>query len=205
VRIVAAVASTAALLGPLAAVAESPRVIVAEATRLDFPLTVEAPGTARANESVEIRPQISEVITAIHFTEGQRVEAGHVLVELEDSEAKAAVAAARAALVESESRARRAQDLGELADAPGVPAAVLRSVARRRAHRGEDPLLADEVEEVRVPDRAVVVLLEPLLPLALEELDGLQHHLPGALVGVLAVVLLRVEEDHGHTSFWIRG
>jgi membrane fusion protein (multidrug efflux system) len=60
---------------------------------------------------VEIRPQISEVVTAIHFTEGQRVEAGHVLVELEDSEAKAAVAAARAALVESESRARRAQDL----------------------------------------------------------------------------------------------
>jgi len=90
---------------------EGPLVIVAEAKQLDFPLTIQAPGTARANESVEIRPQISQVITAIHFTEGQHVEAGTVLLELEDSEAKADVAAAKAALVESETQARRAQEL----------------------------------------------------------------------------------------------
>ncbi len=105
-------AALAALVLPSAALAdEAPRVIVADVKRLDFPLTVRAPGTARANDSVEIRPQISEVITAIHFTEGQRVEAGAVLVELEDSEANAEVAAAKAALVESETQARRAQEL----------------------------------------------------------------------------------------------
>jgi len=110
-----------------------PRVIVAEARPLDFPLTVEAPGTARANESVEIRPQISESVTAIHFTEGQRVEAGTVLLELEDSEAKADVAAARAALVESETQASRAQ---ELFKTKAVSASVLdQRTARRDADR----------------------------------------------------------------------
>ena len=110
-----------------------PRVIVAEARPLDFPLTVEAPGTARANESVEIRPQISESVTAIHFTEGQRVEAGTVLLELEDSEAKADVAAARAVLVESETQASRAQ---ELFKTKAVSASVLdQRTARRDADR----------------------------------------------------------------------
>lgn len=99
------------LCGPGSSVADPPRVVVAAAERLDFALTVEALGTARANESVEIRPQISETITAIHFGEGEPVEAGALLVELEDSEAEADVAAARAALVESESQARRAREL----------------------------------------------------------------------------------------------
>jgi len=94
------------------------------------------------------------------------------------------------------------QDLGELADPPGVPARVLRPVARRRAHRGEDPLVAHEVEEVLVPDRRVIILLEPLLSLGLEELDRLPHHLAGTLVGILAVVLLGLKEDHGGFLPW---
>jgi membrane fusion protein (multidrug efflux system) len=100
-----------AVLLPAAAAEELPPVIAAEAQRLEFPLTVRAPATARANESVEIRPQITEVITAVHFAEGQPVAPGEVLVELEDSEAKADVAAARAALVDSEAQARRAREL----------------------------------------------------------------------------------------------
>lgn len=113
----AALALATVLVAPRAAEAApgdaAPRVVVAEAERLPFPLTVEAPGTARANESVDIRPQISEAITAIHFEEGQWVEAGHVLVELEDTEARALVAEARAALVETETQARRAEQLFE--------------------------------------------------------------------------------------------
>lgn len=87
--------------------------LVAEAVRVGFPVVVEAPGTARANESVEIRPQIAETLTAIHFEEGQRVEAGQILVELQDAEARADVAVARAALVDSESQARRARELSK--------------------------------------------------------------------------------------------
>jgi len=93
------------------AVAAPTAVIVAEAAEVSFPLTVEALGTARANESVDIRPQIAKPITKIAFEEGQVVAAGDVLVELEDAELRAAVAAARAALATSESELRRADEL----------------------------------------------------------------------------------------------
>jgi len=99
-----------ALLG-LPAAAEPPRVVVAEATVVTFPLVVEGLGTARARESVEIRPELSERITAIRFEEGQRVAADQVLVELEARELRAAVASARATLVESEGQLRRAREL----------------------------------------------------------------------------------------------
>lgn len=101
-----------ALLGVAGSVSgEPPQVIVAEATAVSFPLTLEALGTTRANESVEIRPGISQLVTAIGFEEGQVVEKGHVLVELEDTEALAAVASARAALVISQGQERRAREL----------------------------------------------------------------------------------------------
>ncbi len=93
--------------------ADGPGVIVAKATKMKFPLTVEALGTLRANESVEIRPQIREAVSAIRFEEGQHVAAGTVLIELRDSEVRAAVAAARAALAESQSRFDRSHKLFE--------------------------------------------------------------------------------------------
>jgi len=93
--------------------AAAPGVIVAEAERVSFPLSVEALGTAGANESVEIRPQIAETVVAIVFEEGQQVETGDVLVELRNSEALAQVAAARAVLVDSEAKYRRAERMLE--------------------------------------------------------------------------------------------
>ena len=85
-----------------------------------------------------------------------------------------------------------AEDLGELADPPGVPAGVRGTVAGRRAHRREDPLARHEVEEVPVPAARVVVLLQPALSLLLEEVDGLAHHLARAVVGIAAGEPLRV-------------
>jgi len=106
-----------------------PSVVVAAAKRMKFPLTVEGLGNARANESVEIRPQISQSVTAIRFEEGQRVEAGTVLVELEDAEALASVAAAKAAVVDSQSQYDRAQALFRT---KAVPASQLEQAAARR-------------------------------------------------------------------------
>jgi len=103
-----------ALAAPMwSASAAAPGVIVAEAARVPFPLSVEALGTAVANEAVEIRPQISETVVAIEFEEGQQVEAGDVLVELRNSQALAQVAAARAVLVDSEGKYRRAERMLE--------------------------------------------------------------------------------------------
>lgn len=89
----------------------APGVIVASAEVKSFPLSAEALGNARANESVDIRPKISATLTEILFEEGQEVEAGEVLVKLDNLEQVADLAAARAALVDSEASFRRSSEL----------------------------------------------------------------------------------------------
>ena len=72
---------------------------------------IEALGTARANESVEIRPRISSLISRVLFEEGQFVEQGDLLVELENSEIVAGLALAEASLSESRSLYNRSKEL----------------------------------------------------------------------------------------------
>jgi membrane fusion protein (multidrug efflux system) len=74
---------------------------------------IEALGTARANESIEIRPRISSLVEAIVFNEGQAVETGDVLVELEDNEIRAGLALAEASLSESRSLYDRSRSLAD--------------------------------------------------------------------------------------------
>jgi membrane fusion protein (multidrug efflux system) len=90
---------------------QPPGVIVAEAQIQPFPLSAEALGNARANEAVDIRPEVTAAVTAILFEEGQTVGKGEVLLRLESSEPLADLAAARAALIDSESQYRRSNEL----------------------------------------------------------------------------------------------
>jgi len=59
---------------------------------------LHAVGTLEANESVIIRPEIPGLIKRVLFTEGQAVEKGAVLIELDDTELQALVAQAVAEL-----------------------------------------------------------------------------------------------------------
>jgi membrane fusion protein (multidrug efflux system) len=72
---------------------------------------LEALGNARANESVDISSKISNVVTAVRFGDGQRVNRGQVLVQLDDAQARAEVAAAEAAVAESERLYNRSREL----------------------------------------------------------------------------------------------
>ena len=63
-----------------------PGVVVARVEIRSFPLSAEALGNARANESVDIRSKITATLTAILFEEGQTVAAGDVLVKLDSLE-----------------------------------------------------------------------------------------------------------------------
>ncbi|NHA15402.1 efflux RND transporter periplasmic adaptor subunit [Thioalkalivibrio sp. XN279] len=72
---------------------------------------VEALGTTRAREAVEITSRISSVITAINFREGETVEAGTILVELDNAEERAALAEAEARVIDSRAQFRRAREL----------------------------------------------------------------------------------------------
>lgn len=83
--------------------AESPKdkpqyVIVAPVRVSEISDRVEALGTARANESVNITANITEKVREIHFEDGQQVKAGDILVVLEQSEEEANLEQAKAVL-----------------------------------------------------------------------------------------------------------
>jgi len=91
--------------------AASVNVVTAPVTRKPLSTEIEAVGTARARESVDVTSKASNIVTAIRFKEGDLVKRGEVLVELDSAEARAALAEAEAAFAESESQFRRSRDL----------------------------------------------------------------------------------------------
>jgi membrane fusion protein (multidrug efflux system) len=86
-------------------------VIVGQAVRKQFPYELEAVGTARANEAIEVTAKTSNLVAAIRFREGQAVRRGDILVELDSAQAAADLAQAEAALVESKSQYERSVEL----------------------------------------------------------------------------------------------
>jgi membrane fusion protein (multidrug efflux system) len=91
--------------GPPVAVVVAP----VRSERLSFEL--EALGTARANESVEVTAKVANQVTAVRFQEGQQVRRGDTLVELDGAQARADLAVAEAALAESRSQYQRSREL----------------------------------------------------------------------------------------------
>ena len=70
-------------------------------------------GTARANESITVTSRISSVVTRINFTEGQQVDSGDLIVELDNAEIRASLNMAEASLKQKRSQFRRSSTLGE--------------------------------------------------------------------------------------------
>jgi membrane fusion protein, multidrug efflux system len=87
--------------------------VTAIATRRQINVGIEAIGTAGANESVNVSSKTSNIVTAIHFSDGQAVKAGQILVELDRAQASADLAAATADFVESQGQYNRSRDLVE--------------------------------------------------------------------------------------------
>jgi membrane fusion protein (multidrug efflux system) len=86
-------------------------VVTAEASIEPMAIEIEAVGTTRANESVQVTSKASNVVTAILFTDSQVVSRGDVLAEMDDAQAQAALAEAEAGLTDSESQYNRTRDL----------------------------------------------------------------------------------------------
>jgi len=86
-------------------------VLTAAAEQRQIDVGIEAIGNANANESVNVTSKISNLVTAIHFNDGQPVTAGMVLVELDRATAEADLAAAMAAFAESQSQFNRSREL----------------------------------------------------------------------------------------------
>ncbi len=65
--------------------------------RMDITRTIEAVGTAQANEAVTITAKATGIVERLNFQESQNVKAGVILVELEAAESSANIGALRAA------------------------------------------------------------------------------------------------------------
>jgi membrane fusion protein (multidrug efflux system) len=68
-------------------------------------------GTARANESIRITSRTSSIVTRINFREGQRVNPGDLLVELDTRQELADLDLAKAQLAQAESQFNRSKAL----------------------------------------------------------------------------------------------
>lgn len=99
--------------GSAGSAASAPEVAVVTAVATLRPLAteVEAVGTARAKESVDVTSKTTNTVVAIKFNEGDRVRKGAVLVEFDGAEARADLEEAEAALAESQSQFNRSRDL----------------------------------------------------------------------------------------------
>jgi membrane fusion protein (multidrug efflux system) len=97
--------------GRAAAGQQAVDVVTAAATIQPLGIEIEAVGTARANESVDVTSKISNRITAIRFEEGDRVRKGAVLIEFDSAEVRASLAEAEASLAESQNNFKRSRDL----------------------------------------------------------------------------------------------
>lgn len=100
-------------------IVERARVVtIAAAAKKALPITVVANGYVTPFQTVDVRPQVQNVVRAVHVTEGQDVKAGQLLFTLDDrsgrsevEQAKAQMARDRADLNEAENTLRRNRDL----------------------------------------------------------------------------------------------
>jgi membrane fusion protein, multidrug efflux system len=86
-------------------------VVTAVAEVRPMAIEIEAVGTARANESVDVTSKSTNTVVAIRFQEGDLVRRGEILVELDSAEARASLEEAEAALAESQNQFNRSRDL----------------------------------------------------------------------------------------------
>ncbi len=156
------------------------RVVRAKVTRENFALDLVAVGTALADESADISTNVTETVTALHFSDGQSVRKGDLLVELSSAEEQAALGASKAELAEHEREIERLRALvrdGAAAQARLEERLTLLDVARQRVAEAQ----------ARLSERRIVAPFDGHL--------GLRRISVGALVspGVVIVSLDKLD------------
>jgi membrane fusion protein (multidrug efflux system) len=84
--------------------------VVAEQTISD---SVEALGTAQANESVTLTAKVTDTISRVDFDDGDFVEAGAILVQLTNRQEEAQLAEAQANLDDADNNLARVEDIAK--------------------------------------------------------------------------------------------
>lgn len=97
-------------------------VIVSPVVQQQISTSISALGTAQANESIEITTKITDILTQIHFTEGQQVTKGQLLAQLDDAEQQALLKEAEVNLAEQQREFKR---LTQLVKQKAIPSSQL--------------------------------------------------------------------------------
>lgn len=82
-------------------------VIVANVEKKTFNDEVEALGTLKANESVDLTSAVTEIVTVVKFEDNQRVKKGDILVEMDAAEELAELAEQNSFLSEAQRQVKR--------------------------------------------------------------------------------------------------
>lgn len=86
-------------------------VTVAPVAQREFVDVIEAVGTAKAKESIDLTAKSAETVGAVNFADGQKVPAGFVVAEMTSREQSADLAAVRAELNEANKAFQRMSEL----------------------------------------------------------------------------------------------
>jgi membrane fusion protein (multidrug efflux system) len=124
-------------------------VVVAKAAMNTFVDRVEALGTLRANETLDLTATVSETVTAIHFQDGQRVKAGDILVEMTNKEEHALIEEERATIAEAKKQFDRLKPLV-------LRGAASQALLDQRRREYETALARYSAIESKLQDRLII-------------------------------------------------
>ena len=148
--------------------------VIVEQVRLDdFQDRVEALGTLKANESVELTAKVTDRVVAIDFVSGQEVRKGDVLVRMTNDEQGALLEEARSTRDEAKEQYDRVRPLAERGYATGA-----QLDERKREH--ETAKARYLAMQIRMDDRLVIAPFDGVV--------GLRNISVGALVGPGTVI-----------------
>ncbi|MEQ1789285.1 MAG: efflux RND transporter periplasmic adaptor subunit, partial [Rickettsiales bacterium] len=133
----------------------------------NFSDKIEALGTTKANETVDVTANVTEIVNKIHFKDGQAIKKGDILVTLEKSEEEASLKSATALLDERTASYKRAKSL-EKKQALSTATLEEREALLRQIEGDIEAIKA------RISDRVVKAPFDGVL--------GLRNISPGALV-----------------------
>ncbi len=148
-------------------------VIVAPVERKPIVDEVEALGTLKANESVEITSTVTELVTGVYFEDGQRVDKGDLLVEMDAAEERAELLEEQSTLEEAQRQLERAQPLVK----QGVTSEATLDQRQREASTARARIKAIES---RIAQRSVTAPFDGVLGLRNISVGSLAQ--PGTLI-----------------------
>ena len=148
-------------------------VITTKVGKENFAVDLDAIGTVRAFESTDISPNVTEVITALHFEDGDFVKKGTLLAELSHAEETAMYESARASLAEQDREITRLEGLVKQGAAPE---------ARLEERRTQSDIAKQQIREAeaKLADRQIVAPFDGWM--------GLRRISVGALVSPGTVI-----------------